>query len=142
MGTKVLFINNIRSLLLISELLTRWGYEVDLTHGADDGLLKLKSQVYDIIIVLESPAVESWPTCERIRDLTSAPLIVISLNASTETSVKAINSGADYFLRKPFGPLELLARLNSLLQRTPRQSISLNPDNRHQVEFYEQHIIH
>jgi two-component system response regulator VicR len=125
MGTKVLFINNIRSLLLISQLLTRWGYEVDLAHGTDDGLLKLESQVYDIIIVLESPAVESWPTCEKIRDLTGAPLIVISLNASTETSVKAINSGADYFLRKPFGPLELLARLNSLLQRTPRQTVSI-----------------
>jgi DNA-binding response OmpR family regulator len=119
MGKKVLFINNIRSLLLISGLLSKMGYEVDLVHGADTGLLKLEEQTYDIVIVLESPAVESWPICERIRYLTSIPVIVISLNAGTETCVKAINSGADYFLRKPFGPLEFLARINSLLQRTP-----------------------
>ena len=127
MGKKVLFINNIRSLLLISGLLSEVGYEVDLAHGADSGLSKLESQPYDIVIVLESPAVESWPICEMIRNLTSAPLIVISLNASTETSVKAIHSGADYFLRKPFGPLELLARISSLRQRT---------SSRHPVSIY------
>jgi two-component system response regulator VanR len=126
MGKKVLIVNNIRSLLLISGLLSRMGYEVDMVHSLDDGLAKLEEQTYDIIVVLESPAVASWTICERIRNLTGTPLIVISLNASTETCVKAINSGADYFLRKPFGPLEFLARINSLRQRTSaRQSISI-----------------
>jgi two-component system OmpR family response regulator len=126
MGKKVLFINNARSLLLIPGLLSKLGYEVDLEHNVDTGLLKLGQQAYDIIILLESPAVESWTICERIRNLTYIPLIVISLNASTETCVRAINSGADYFLRKSFGPLELLARMNSLLQRSyTRQPISI-----------------
>ena len=99
---------------------------VDLVHDAvDTGLSHLEGQVYDIIIVLESPAVESWTICERIRALTGIPLIVISLNASTETCVRAINAGADCFLRKSFGPLEFLARINSLLQRNAaRQPIS------------------
>jgi DNA-binding response OmpR family regulator len=117
MGKKVLFINDVRSLLLISGLLSRMGYDVDLADSVDDGLSQLEKQDYNIIVVLESPSVESWTICERIRALTSTPLIVISLNASTEASVKAINAGADYFLRKSFGPQELLARMNSLLQR-------------------------
>jgi DNA-binding response OmpR family regulator len=117
MSKKVLFINNIRSLLLISGLLSKIGYEVDLVHDVDTGLFNLVNQAYDIVIVLESPYIESWTICERIRSLASIPLIVISLNASTETCVKAINAGADYFMRKPFGPLEFLARINSLLQR-------------------------
>jgi len=126
MGKKVLFINNARSLLLISGLLSEMGYEVDLVNSVDTGLLKLEEQTYDIVIVLESPAVESWTICARVRNQTSIPLIVISLNSSTETCIKAINSGADYFLRKPFGPLELMARINSLLQRTSsRQSVSI-----------------
>jgi DNA-binding response OmpR family regulator len=124
MGKKVLFINNGRSLLLISGLLSRMGYEVDLVHGTDTGLVTLEKNPYDIVIVLESPGVESWPICERIRTLTDIPLIVISLNASTETCVRAINSGADYFLRKSFGPLEFLARVNSLMQRSsPRYPV-------------------
>lgn len=111
---------------MISGLLSEMGYEVDLVNSVDTGLLKLEEQTYDIVIVLESPAVESWTICARVRNQTSIPLIVISLNSSTETCIKAINSGADYFLRKPFGPLELMARINSLLQRTSsRQSVSI-----------------
>lgn len=65
-------------------------------------------------------------TCEKLRRSTSIPLIVISYEASTETCVKAINAGADYFMRKPFGPLELHARINSLLQRVPyNQNMSI-----------------
>jgi DNA-binding response OmpR family regulator len=117
MAKKVLFINNTRSLLLISGLLCRMGFEVDIVHSEDDGLFRLATGAYDAIIVQESPAMPSWTSCESIRELTRTPLIVISLNASTETCVRAINAGADYFLRKPFGPLEFLARINSLLQR-------------------------
>ena len=125
MAKKVLFINNIRSLLLISGLLSRLGYEVELVHDTEEGLLRLDSRPYDIVILMESPAVESWTTCESIRALTGIPLIVISLNAGTETCVRAINAGADCFLRKSFGPREFLARVNSLLQRAgPRLPIS------------------
>lgn len=117
MAKKVLFINNVRSLLLISGLLSRMGYTVDLVHDVEAGLSHLEDGAYDIIVVLESPDVETWTICERIRALTDIPLIVISLNASTETCVRAINAGADYFLRKSFGPLEFLARVSYLLQR-------------------------
>jgi DNA-binding response OmpR family regulator len=127
MGNKVLFINNIRSLLLISGLLSRMGYEVDVVDDRETGLERLEERTYDIIILLENPVVKSWTLCAKIRKLTAIPLLVISLNASTETSVRAINAGADCFLRKPFGPLEFLARINSLLQRTaPRQSASIS----------------
>lgn len=128
MAKKVLFFNNTRSLLLISGLLSRSGFEVDLVNDEDTGLLKLANGAYDIVIVQESPYLESWTICERIRSVTRIPLIVISLNASTETCVRAINAGADYFLRKSFGPLELLARISSLLQRNVNKpSASLIP---------------
>jgi DNA-binding response OmpR family regulator len=125
MGKKVLFINNVRSLLMIPELLSRVGYEVDMAYSVEASLPLLVNREYDIIILLEGSGIESWPSCERIRAITGIPLIVISLNASTETCVKAINAGADYFMRKSFGPLEFLARINSLLQRAnSRQPVS------------------
>ncbi len=117
MVKKVLFINNVRSFLAISGLLTRMGYEVDMVHDIDAGVSCLEKQAYDIVVLMEVPTVESWPGCERIRTLTGVPLIVISLNASSEICVRAINAGADCFLRKSFGPLEFLARVSSLLQR-------------------------
>ena len=114
---------------MLSSLLSSAGYRVDVVYNGDDGLRQLEVTPYDIIIIKESPLVGSWNLCMRIRDISSTiPLIVISSNASTETCVKTINAGADYFMRKPFGPLELLARMRSLLHRAPiPQTIPARP---------------
>ena len=119
MNKKVLIIDNTVSHMTSYPLLIKEGYEVDMVRNPNVGLRQLNVEAYDVIIVQESPEAESWRLCEKIRHLSGRPLIVISKNASTETSVKAINAGADYFIRKPFGPLELIARVQSLLQRTP-----------------------
>ncbi len=119
MSKKVLLINNVIARPIIPYLLMEAGYGVDVVSDSDAGLRHLENQACDAIIVLESPGAESWRLCQKIRDLSAIPLIIISSSASTETCVKAINAGADYFIRKPFGPLGFLARVNSLLQRTP-----------------------
>jgi DNA-binding response OmpR family regulator len=117
MDKKVLIIKNVTLHTPGSKLLIKEGYRVDTVHGADAGLQQLDTQSYDIIIVQESNEAETWRLCEKIRHLSGIPLIVISKNASTDTCVKAINAGADYFLRKPFSSLELVARVQSLLYR-------------------------
>ena len=122
MGTKALIINNTASPTSSSQLLSREGYNVDMVCSTDAGLRQLSTRDYDVIIVKASPEAESWRLCEEIRQLSGRPLIVISTNASTETCVKAINAGADFFLRKPLGPLEFTARVRSLLQRTSPKS--------------------
>ncbi len=126
MSKKVLIINNVTTRPFIPELLMEAGYGVDVVSDSDAGLWHLDNQACDAVIVLESPAAESWRLCQKIRGLTAIPLIIISSSASTETCVKAINAGADYFMRKPFGPLEFLSRVNSLLQRSPlRQPVPI-----------------
>ena len=117
-GKEVLVIDNTVLHSTSYQLLVKEGYSVDAVYNFDAGLQQLDVQSYDIIIIQESPEVESWRLCEKIRHLSRVPLIVISKNASADACVKAINAGADYFMRKPFGPLELLARVHSLLQRT------------------------
>jgi two-component system response regulator VanR len=117
-SNRVLVIDNTILPATSSQLLTKEGYEVEKVHDSDVGLQQLDTQAYDIIIVQENHETESWQLCEKIRHLSRTPLIVISINASADTCVKAINAGADYFMRKPFGPLEFLARVQSLLQRT------------------------
>lgn len=116
---KVLVIDNMASHSANYQLLIQEGHEVDMVHNPDAGLQKLENTAYDVIIARESQEARSWQLCEEIRHLSGMPLIVISANASADTCVRAINAGADYFLRKPFGPLEFLARVHSLLQRAP-----------------------
>jgi DNA-binding response OmpR family regulator len=124
---KVLFLNNRAILSIVPKLLTVAGFVVDIAHDDENGLQLLNVDNYDLIITVESPNTESWRLCKNIRHQTTKPLIVISNNASTETCVQAINSGADFFLRKPFGALEFLARVNALLQRSPRKVVTSVP---------------
>ena len=127
-GTEVLFIDNTVLHSTSYQLLVKEGYSVDVMYNFDAGWPRLDAQSYDIIIIHESPEAESWRLCEKIRRLSRVPLIVISPNASADTCVKAINAGADYFIRKSFGPLELLARVHSLIQRTvPNQPVPVSP---------------
>ena len=114
---KVLVIENTDSNWHESSILSEAGYSVDLTQNPDLALQELDGQTYDVIILYEDREADSCLICERIRHLCGLPLIVISTNASIETSVMAIKAGADYFIRKPFGPLEFLARIQALLRR-------------------------
>ena len=117
MNKRILFINNYTTASTIPASIAAAGYRVDILLKSEAASREPDMRHYDLIILLENPYAASWIACEKILRCAATPLIVISANASTETCVKAINAGADYFIRKPFGPLELLARMNSLLQR-------------------------
>lgn len=126
MAKKVLFINKSSPASVIPEMLAGAGLEISEAYGEETALQRLTSEPYDLVILMENAAAEIWEHCRKIRNHAAAPLIVISSGASTETCIKAINAGADFFLRKPFGPLELMARINALFQRVPSvQSVPL-----------------
>jgi DNA-binding response OmpR family regulator len=117
MVKKVLFINRTNPASIIPELLTGAGHEIITVNDAKAGLNHLESRPYDMVILTENAATESWTLCAEIRRRTASPFIVISAGAGAEACVKAINAGADFFMRKPFGPGELIARVNALFQR-------------------------
>ena len=100
-----------------SGLLTREGYKVDIINNTETNLKRVDSRNYDIVILQAGRETAEWQLCEQIRKFSSLPLIVISTHASVDMSAKAIDAGADFFLKKPFGPMELSARIRSLLQR-------------------------
>jgi two-component system KDP operon response regulator KdpE len=62
--------------------------------------------------------------CERIRQLSEVPLLVLSVKEDEPTKVKAFDLGADDYVSKPFGMAELAARVRALLRRSsaPPQS--------------------
>jgi DNA-binding response OmpR family regulator len=127
MVNKVLFINKTKPASAIPEMLSRAGYDVFESRDAEASLRCLETGTYSLIITVENVAAESWVFCARVRELTTSPLIVISSGATTESCVKAISAGADFFLRKPFGPMELISRINALFQRIPaRQPIPVS----------------
>lgn len=100
-----------------SGLLTREGYKVDMINNTEANLKRVNNRDYDIIILQAGRETSEWQLCEQIRRYSNMPLIVISTHTSVDMSIKAIDAGADYFIKRPFGPMELSARIRSLLQR-------------------------
>jgi DNA-binding response OmpR family regulator len=115
---KALIINNTAGQPLLAGILTGARFFVDTASDTGKGLRQLVTQSYDIVVAVENRSPQSWQICRKIRDLTDVPLIVISAGAGPEACAKAIDAGADYFLKKPFGPREFVARADALLKRS------------------------
>lgn len=117
MERAVLFVNCTNARSGGPEALKKERFRVEIAHDFDAALDRLELREYEVIILQISPLAESWQFCRDVRRISNIPLIVISNNASTEVCVKAINAGADFFLRKSIGPQELAARIRALMYR-------------------------
>ncbi|MBV9416554.1 MAG: response regulator transcription factor [Solirubrobacterales bacterium] len=69
------------------------------------------------IIDLLLPDMDGVELCRRLREWTEIPLIVLSAVGDEDAKVRALAAGADDYVTKPFGPRELVARLQANLRR-------------------------
>jgi two-component system, OmpR family, KDP operon response regulator KdpE len=70
------------------------------------------------IIDLVLPDGDGIELCRRLREWSAIPVIVLSAVGDEDAKVRALASGADDYIVKPFGPRELIARLEANLRRT------------------------
>jgi two-component system KDP operon response regulator KdpE len=71
------------------------------------------------IVDLVLPDGDGVVICERIREWSEMPIVVLSAIGDEAEKVRALNAGADDYVTKPFGSGELLARLRAALRRAP-----------------------
>ncbi len=118
-GTSVLAIEDdadIRQLL--RALLDREGYTVTEASSGRDGLRAFHQARPDLVILdLGLPDLDGWQVLERIRDMSDAPVLVLTARSAERDKVRGLNAGADDYLTKPFSRVELLARLQAIRRR-------------------------
>jgi len=68
------------------------------------------------------PHMDGVELCRRIREVSTVPIIVLSVKGEERSKVEALDSGADDYVTKPFGVDELLARLRAVLRRNASPS--------------------
>jgi two-component system KDP operon response regulator KdpE len=69
------------------------------------------------IVDLMLPDIDGVEVTERLREWSEMPIIVLSAVGEEEAKVSALAAGADDYVTKPFGPPELVARLEAVLRR-------------------------
>ncbi|WP_411886978.1 response regulator [Hydrocarboniphaga effusa] len=105
----------IRKLLRVS--LGAESLQVIEAANAETGLLALKQDKPDLMILdLGLPDADGLDLIPRIREISSVPIIVLSVRDDEGGKVRALDAGADDYLTKPFGIAELLARIRAALR--------------------------
>lgn len=104
-------------------------FDVTLSQRGLEGLrLAYHTQPDAIILDLRLPDADGWTVCQRLREMSDVPILVISASTAKHDLVRALNVGADEFVTKPFHWDELLARLRAMLRRA---RLSTRPSNDH-----------
>jgi two-component system, OmpR family, KDP operon response regulator KdpE len=94
------------------------GFEIEATATAREALDAAAVRPPDAAIVdLMLPDGDGIDVCRQLRSWSSMPILVLSAIGDEEQKVAALEAGADDYVTKPFGPRELVARLNAVLRR-------------------------
>ena len=104
------------------------GYDVRSSADGESALETFGDWHPDLVITdLSMPNLDGLALCRRLRNLSSVPVIVLSVKGEEQTKVEALDAGADDYVTKPFGMDELLARIRATLRRAPEQSEDSEP---------------
>ncbi len=103
---------------LVMYLLQGEGYETTHVPSAVEARAALRRQVYDLILLdVMLPDMNGLPLCQELRGTLATPIILMSMRCTVEDVVAGLQVGADDYVRKPFDPNELLARIRAVLRR-------------------------
>ena len=115
-------ISNFISAILISN-----DYQVIKCQKGNDAISMTASYCPDLILLdLGLPDIDGLEVLERIRQWSDVPVIVVTARGNESEKVKALDLGADDYVTKPFGTLELLARVRTAIRHKQKTS-SYNP---------------
>lgn len=130
MKQRILLVDDDPDLLDLMKLrLEGANFDVALARSGLEGLrLAYHIQPDAIILDLRLPDADGWTVCQRLREMSDVPILVLSASTAKHDLVRALNVGADEFVTKPFHWDEFLARLKAMLRRA---KLSARPTSDH-----------
>lgn len=103
----------------IVELLKSNNYETEAAYDGVDGLDKARLQIYDLIVLdVMLPKINGFEVATTLRrEHNGTPILMLTAKSDLDDRVRGLDSGADYYLTKPFESRELIACIHALTRR-------------------------
>jgi DNA-binding response OmpR family regulator len=100
------------------------GYETDTAADGDEALMKFFAGSYDLILLdVMLPKLDGINVCQRIREHSSVPVIMLTAKGEDMDKILGLEYGADDYMTKPFNILEVKARIKSILRRSQHGAV-------------------
>ena len=101
---------------LLNILLRSRGYQTTSLASGIEAVNWIENSNPDVILLdVMMPEMDGWETFRQLRDRSSAPVVFLTALTSGEVAAQALTIGVNDFVRKPFHPDELVARIQTLL---------------------------
>ena len=128
---KILVVEDERRLAdSLGALLRQKGFAVDVVYDGEAGQQYAALGVYDLLILdVMLPKLDGFTLARQLRaSHLGTPILMLTARSGLEDRITGLNSGADYYLPKPFDARELMACVNALLRRQGAQVDALTND--------------
>ena len=105
----------------LKTLLESKGFEAEAVYDGESGAAYAELGVYDLLILdVMMPGLNGYQVARQVRARRcGAPILMLTAKSDVLDRVEGLNSGADYYLTKPFDARELLACVRALTRRQP-----------------------
>lgn len=106
----------------LRETMTRFlkneGYSVLESESGEEGLATFQATPVDLVLLdIMLPGIDGFQVCQRIREQSMVPLIMITAKSEDHDKILGLDVGADDYLVKPFSNKELAARIRAITRR-------------------------
>jgi len=113
-----------RYLRLVEVNLVTDGYTVQTAMDGKQAVEAVATRQPDLILLdIMMPVMDGFTACERIREFSSVPIIMVTAKGEERDRVRGLDAGADDYIVKPFSAQELLARVRAVLRRAERHTL-------------------
>lgn len=130
---KILVVDDDKEIVeLLSIYIAKEGYEVDKAYDGKEALTKLITNQDNIdLMVLDimMPEMDGMELVREVRKEFQIPIIMLTARTADMDKIEGLVAGADDYVTKPFNPLEVMARIKSLLRRSKMQVTTNEPDS-------------
>jgi two-component system KDP operon response regulator KdpE len=122
------------------------GYRVSTSSSGVEALDKVREEIPDLVLLdIMMPEMDGYETLERIRQVSTVPVIMLTVKAEEEDKVRGLELGADDYVTKPFSPRELMSRVKAALRRVempaPAQKTLTVIDEHLTVDFQRREVL-
>lgn len=120
MERRVLIVDDEREIAELIEIyLKNEGFATEKAYDGEQALLAYGKKPFDLVILdIMMPNMDGLETTRRLRRDQSVPILMLSAKAEDMDKIMGLMTGADDYMIKPFNPLELIARVRSLIRRS------------------------